>query len=52
METFKDLMSGDTYYKTQYPQHNLGRSKAEFKLLQGVEAHQQKMQAYIAEQLA
>ena len=52
METFKDLMSGDTYYKTQYPEHNLVRSKAQYKLLQSVEAHQQEMQAYIAEQLA
>ena len=52
MEAFKDLMSGDTYYKTQYPQHNLVRSKAQFKLLQSVETHQQKMQAFIAEQLA
>ena len=52
MDTFKDLMSGDTYYKTQYPQHNLVRSKAQFKLLPRVEAHQQEMQAFIAEQLA
>ena len=52
MEIFKDLMSGDTYYKTQYPQHNLVRSKAQFKLLQSVEAHQQERQAGIAEQLA
>ena len=52
MDTFKDLMSGDTYYKTQYPQHTLVRSKAQFKLLPSVEAPQQKMQAFIAEQLA
>ena len=47
-----DYINGDTYYKTQYPEHNLVRSKAQFKLLQSVEAHQQKMQAFIAEQLA
>ena len=52
MEIFQALMSGATYYKTQYPQHNLVRSKAQFKLLQSVEAHQQKLQAFIAEQLA
>ena len=52
MEIFKDLMSGDTYYTTQSPQHNGVRSKAQFKLLQSVEAHDQKMQAFIAEQLA
>ena len=47
-----DYINGDTYYKTQYPEHNLVRSKAQFKLLQSVEAHQQEMQAFIAEQLA
>ena len=47
-----DYINGDTYYKTQYPEHNLVRSKAQFKLLQSVEAHQAEMQAFIAEQLA
>ena len=47
-----DYINGDTYYKTQYSEHNLVRSKAQFKLLQSVEAHQQEMQAFIAEQLA
>ena len=49
---FADYLNGDTYYKIQYPEHNLVRSKAQFKLLQSVEAHQQEMQAFIAEQLA
>ena len=44
-----DYINGDTYYKTQYPEHNLVRSKAQFKLLQSVEAHQAEMQAFIAE---
>ena len=47
-----DYINGDTYYKTQYPEHNLVRSKAQFKLLQSVEAHQAEMQAFINEQLA
>ena len=47
-----DYINGDTYYKTQYPEHNLVRSKAQFKLLQSVEAHQPEMQAFIKEQLA
>lgn len=47
-----DYINGDTYYKTQYAEHNLVRSKAQFKLLQSVEAHQAEMQAFIAEQLA
>ena len=29
-----DYINGDTYYKIQYPEHNLVRSKAQFKLLQ------------------
>ena len=44
-----DYINGDTYYKIQYPEHNLVRSKAQFKLLQSVEAHQPEMQAFIAE---
>lgn len=47
-----DYINGDTYYKTQYPEHNLVRSKAQFKLLQSVEAHQAEMQAFIAAQLS
>ena len=47
-----DYINGDTYYRIKYPEHNLVRSKAQFKLLQSVEAHQQEMQAFIAEQLA
>jgi hypothetical protein len=44
-----DYINGDTYYKIQYPEHNLVRSKAQFKLLQSVEAHQSEMQEFIAE---
>lgn len=47
-----DYINGDTYYKIQYPEHNLVRSKAQFKLLQSVEAHQAQMQEFIKEQLA
>lgn len=47
-----DYINGDTYYKIQYPEHNLVRSKAQFKLLQSVEAHQPEMQAFIQAQLA
>ena len=47
-----DYINGDTYYKIQYPEHNLVRSKAQFKLLQSVEAHKEAMQEFIKEQLA
>jgi Ser/Thr protein kinase RdoA (MazF antagonist) len=46
-----DYINGDTYYKIQYPEHNLVRSKAQFKLLQSVEAHTPEMHAFIAEKL-
>jgi len=34
-----DYLNGDTYYKIQYPEHNLVRTHAQFRLLQCVEAH-------------
>ena len=43
-----DYLNGDVYYKTDYPEHNLVRSKAQFKLLQEVEAHLPEMEAFIA----
>ena len=44
-----DHLNGDVYFGIKYPEHNLVRSKAQFKLLQSVEAHQAEMQAFIAE---
>jgi hypothetical protein len=46
-----DYLNGDTYYKTKYPLHNLDRSKAQYKLLQSIEANYPEMQAFIATQL-
>ncbi|EAX88962.1 hypothetical protein TVAG_054020 [Trichomonas vaginalis G3] len=43
-----DYINGDTYYKIKYPDHNLVRTKAQFKLLQSVEAHMQEMKDFIA----
>lgn len=43
-----DYIYGDTYYKIQYPEHNLVRTKAQFKLLQSVEEHTPEMQKIIA----
>lgn len=47
-----DYINGDTYYKTHYPEHNLVRSKAQFKLLQSVEEHTPEMKSYIEACLA
>ncbi len=46
-----DYINGDTYYKIQYPDHNLVRAKAQFKLLQSVERHTPEMQAFIADKM-
>ncbi len=43
-----DYINGDTYYKIRYPEHNLVRAKAQFKLLQSVEAHTPEMKNFIA----
>ena len=44
-----DYIKGYTYYKIKYPEHNLVRTKAQFKLLQSAEAAIPKMKAYIKE---
>ncbi|MDE5837087.1 MAG: aminoglycoside phosphotransferase family protein [Paramuribaculum sp.] len=47
-----DYINGDTYYKIKYPDHNLVRTRNQFKLLQSVEAHTPEMREFIAEKLA
>lgn len=42
-----DYINGDTYYKTKYAGHNLVRARAQFKLLQSVEAHTPQMNDFI-----
>lgn len=44
-----DYINGDTYYKIKYPEHNLDRTKAQFKLLQSVEEHHEEMKKFIDE---
>jgi hypothetical protein len=43
-----DYINGDIYYKTKHPEHNLQRTKAQFKLLQSIEKHIDEMNAFIA----
>ena len=43
-----DYINGDTYYKIQYPEHNLVRTKAQFKLLQSAEEQTAAMKDIIA----
>jgi Ser/Thr protein kinase RdoA (MazF antagonist) len=46
-----DYLNGDTYYKIQHPEHNLQRTKAQFKLLQSLEEHTTEMVAFMSEWL-
>ncbi len=42
-----DYLNGDVYYKTLYAEHNLVRARAQFRLLEDVEAHLEEMTEYI-----
>lgn len=42
-----DYLQGDTYYKTEYPEHNLVRTRTQIKLLQKMELRYQEMQDFI-----
>lgn len=42
-----DYINGDTYYRIKYPEHNLVRTKNQFKLLECVEAATPEMQHFI-----
>ena len=46
-----DYINGDTYYKIKYPEHNLVRTKAQFKLLQSAEEYTLEMKEFIKESL-
>lgn len=45
-----DYIDGDTYYKIKYPEHNLVRTRAQYKLLQSMEEQLPAMNAFIAEE--
>lgn len=42
-----DYLNGDTYYKTQYPEHNLVRTRAQMALLNSIDAHLDEMKQYV-----
>lgn len=44
---FSDYIDGDKYYKIAYPEHNLVRTKAQFKLLQSLEENYETMQKLV-----
>ena len=44
-----DYIDGDKYYKIAYPEHNLVRTHAQYKLLQSMERQYDKMREIISE---
>jgi Ser/Thr protein kinase RdoA (MazF antagonist) len=42
-----DHLNGDLYYKTAFPGHNLQRARAQFRLLQSMEAHYEEMKTIV-----
>lgn len=44
-----DYIDGDTYYKIKYPEHNLVRTRAQYKLLQSMEEQYDQMVAIVKE---
>jgi len=48
---FTDYINGDTYYKIHYPEHNLVRTKAQFKLLQSLEENAGRMDDFMKQWL-
>jgi len=43
-----DYIDGDVYYKIKYPEHNLVRTKAQYKLLTSMEEQLDQMNAFVA----
>lgn len=42
-----DFIDGDTYFRTLYPDHNLVRTKVQFRLIEAMERNAKKMQAIV-----
>jgi len=46
-----DYINGDTYYKIHYPEHNLVRTRAQFKFLQSLEERAEEMDGFMKQWL-
>lgn len=44
-----DYLNGDTYFKTEYPKHNLVRCRTQFKLVEDIEKHMDEMNECVNE---
>jgi hypothetical protein len=42
-----DFLSGDAYYRTHRPAHNLDRCRTQFKLIESIERQEEAMQRYV-----
>lgn len=42
-----DFLGGDTYYKTQRPNHNLDRCRTQFKLVESITHHEEPMSRFV-----
>ncbi len=42
-----DYLRGDTYFRIKYPGHNLHRARVQFRLLESVEANEEKMSSIV-----
>jgi thiamine kinase-like enzyme len=51
MRFLTDYLNGDTYFRTEYPRHNLVRARTQFKLVTEIEKKQEEMQNIIDELL-
>ena len=47
MRFFTDYLNGDTYYKTEYPGHNLVRTTAQVRYLEVLEEQQDVMETIV-----
>jgi hypothetical protein len=47
MRFLTDFLSGDTYFRTHRPGHNLDRCRTQFKLVESIERQEEAMQKYV-----
>ena len=47
MRFLTDYLSGDTYFRTEYPEHNLDRCRTQFKLVEEMEKHWDEMKTIV-----
>jgi Ser/Thr protein kinase RdoA (MazF antagonist) len=43
-----DYLRGDAYFKIQYPTHNLHRARVQFRLLESIEANEDRMASFVS----